>query len=365
MRRVVAPLTLGALLLAGSAIARSPGSGSEPGEPPATTFSQEIDVSLLTVVVRVVDSWGKPILGLQPGDFLVRVGRQAVPVVGVDWIAEEHAEGRLAGPLLGEGERTVLEPIAPEIAPAPMSEASGRLVVVFVQADLHASRISGQMRLRPYTRELLATLPREDRIAVVSFDSHLKLWQDFDLDRERTHETIDIAMLYSPEKDVRVARPFSLARHFDFAAARKAASPERALEVVARAMAPLPGEKTMIFLGWGLGRYGANGVQMTPDYGPAVRALHTARASVFVLDVTSADYHSLSVGLESVAASTGGLYFSTFKLPGVATRTLVRAISGYYVLTLEAEALAKASGPLRVTLRRRGGTVLTRPIAVR
>jgi VWFA-related protein len=364
MRVAAALVAAAALLFEAPAPAGAVPPGSDPDEPPATTFSEAIDVSLLTLVVRVVDSWGNPILGLQPGDFRVRVGKRPVPVVGVDWIAEERSEGTLAGPLLGS------EPPASErgelaMVPAPAAGGPGRLVVVFVQADLNATRISGQMRLRPYTRELLATLPREDRIAVVSFDSHLKLWQDFELDRAATHKAIDVAVKYSPEVDVHVARPHSLARHFDFAAAHRAASPERALEVVARAMAELPGEKTMIFLGWGLGRYGANGVQMTPDYGPAVRALHAARASVFVLDVTSADYHSLSVGLESVAASTGGLYFSTFRLPGVATRTLVHAISGYYVLTLDSQALADASGPLRVETRRGDGTVLTRPVSLR
>jgi hypothetical protein len=238
-------------------------------------------------------------------------------------------------------------------------------VVIFVQADLHATRISGQMRMRPYTRKLLATFHSGDRVAVVSFDSHLKLWQDFDTDLAATHEAIDVAMLYSHEVGVAPARPHSLARHFDFAAARGAASPERALELVARALEPLPGEKTLIFLGWGLGRYTRDGVHMTPAFGPAVRALRAARATVFVLDVTSADSHSLAVGLEGVAAATGGLYFSTYRLPDLAARTLAGAISGYYVLTLDRAALAAAEGTLRIDLQRNVGTVLTRPMTLR
>jgi VWFA-related protein len=359
MSRLGAWVVAGALLIAGPL---SPSRGASPPVPeepeePATTFSEAIDVSLFTLVVRVVDSWGNPVLDLQPSDFQVRVGKRAVRVVAVDWVAESQPEVQLAGPLLG-GE-------GPAVQPPPAEVGPGRLVVIFVQDDLHPSRISGQMRLRPYTSKLLATLPRQDRIAVVSFDSHLKLWQDFDDDREATHQAIDVAAVFSHERDVRVARPFSLARHFDFAAAHDAASPEKALEVVGRAMAPLPGEKTLIFVGWGLGRYGADGVKMTPDYGPAVRALRAARASVFVLDVTSADYHSLSVGLENVAESTGGLYFSTFKFPGIATATLARAISGYYVLTLDAEALGDAEGPLRVETRRRDATVLARRVTLR
>jgi hypothetical protein len=256
-----------------------------------------------------------------------------------------------------------------EISPPPLggglSRGPGRLVVIFVQADLNATRISGQLRLRPYTRDLLATLHPDDRIAVVSFDSHLKLWQDFEADVEATHEAIDRAMLYSREWDVRRSRGASLARHFDFAAAKKAASPERALELTARALEPLPGEKMVIFLGWGLGRYGSTGVRMTPDYKPAVKALSAARASVFVLDVTSADYHSLEVGLQGVAEDTGGVYFSTFRLPGLATKSLARTISGYYVLTLDRSSLDEAEGRVRIDLRGKSGTVLARPTAVR
>ena len=52
-----------------------------------------------------------------------------------------------------------------------------------------------------------------------------------------------------------LARP-SLAQHFDFAAARAATSPERGLELTARAMKPFPGQKVLIYVGWGLAEGG-------------------------------------------------------------------------------------------------------------
>jgi VWFA-related protein len=325
-------------------------------KPQEPTFSEEITVSLVPVVVRVVDTWGRPILGLKPEDFRVRVGKKKeIPVVAIDWI--------------GEGESPVStemptgEPAAEEVTSLP--PAPSRLVVFFVQADLTPSRISGQLRLRPFTRDLLATLQPQDRMAVVSYDSHLKLWQDFTADRDATHAAIDRAMLFSPESRVAPGDPVSLADHYDRAPARDAASPERALEIMAKALGALPGEKTVIFLGWGLGRFGIGGVQMTPDYKPAVRALRRAHASVFVLDVTSADSHSLETGLEGVAEATGGLYLATYRLPGLATKVLARAISGYYVLTLDRSLLPDSSGDLRIELRGKSGTVLARPVTLR
>ena len=347
MVRGAAWLVVG-LLLASAAVAQE--------DQPEKTFEGEIDVSLATMVIRVVDTWGQPILGLKPEDLRVRVGKHEVPVAALDWVSAEDPQITVAPPRTEDG----IPEVAGELVPGP-----GRLVVIFVQADLHPTRISGQLRLRPFTRELLGTFHETDRVAVVSFDSHLKLWQDFTADRDATHATLARAMLYSPEEEVSPAEPPSLLEHFDFAAARRAASPERALELTARAMEPLPGEKTVIYLGWGLGRFGATGVRMTPDYKPAVKALGDAHASVFVLDVTSADYHSLEVGLEGVAEATGGLYFKTFRLPALATKTLARTISGYYVLTLDAAALAGETGKVRIELRAKSGTVLARPVAVR
>ena len=311
------------------------------------------------MVVRVVDTWGRPILGLKPEDFRVRVGKKDVPVAGLDWITAENPEppvqpdpGGTEG-ILAEGAED------PEDAvPAPVPN---RLLVFFIQTDLNPTRISGQLRLRRYTRELLDTLHASDRVAVVSYDSHLKLWQDFTADRGGVHAAIDRAMLWSPEGEVAPGDPVSLAAHLDPAVTRKAASPERALEVMARGLEPLPGEKTVIYLGWGLGRFGNGGVQMTPNYKPAVRALRDAKASVFVLDVTSADYHSLEVGLEGVAADTGGLYLKTFRLPQLATQTLAQTISGYYVLTLDRSSFSEEDGKLRIDLRDRQGTVLAAP----
>jgi hypothetical protein len=336
-------------------------------EPPVGVFGETLDVPIATVVVRVVDTHGNPILGLTPEDLRARLDGDEVPIVGLDWVgpAAEAAGSRGEPPPAVTAEGAV-QPANATFGEGGEDPAAGRLVVVFVQADLHPTRISGQMRLRPYTRELLAGLRPGDRVAVASFDSHLKLRLDFNGDPAAIHAAIDRSVVYNPAVPVPPAEPFSLARHFDVEAAKKAASPERALELLGRAMQPLPGEKIVLFLGWGLGRFGANGVTMTPNFAPAVGALRDARAAVFVLDVTSADAHSLAVGLEDVAFATGGQYFSTFRLPGLATRILTRSIAGYYVVTLDGAALAGRRGTVDIGLRRRRlGTVLGRPLVIR
>lgn len=330
------------------------GSSSPASQPPEgeARFGDEISVALHTLTVRAVDNAGNPIVGLGPGDFRVTVRKTEIPVVAVDWITAGEAAEAPPGSVVAEPS---------ELAATPAPE--GKRVLFFVQSDLNPTRISGQMRLRPYSDELLATLDPADRMAVVAFDSHLRLWLDWTGDHEAVHQAIDRAMLFGGASLVEAeGSPDALARHFDFTAAKDAASPERALELTARSLAAYPGEKVIVYLGWGLGRFGADGVKMTPAFAPAVSALRAARASVFVLDVTSADYHSLEVGLEAVAAATGGTYAKTFHFPGLATQALARTISGHYVLTLDQAQLPEEAGEIRIELRGKKGIVLTRPV---
>ena len=165
-------------------------------------FEEEITVSLSTVVLRVVDTWGRPILGLKPEDFRVRLGKRDVPVVGLDWVTAERSRASGCQP---EPERTGGTPEVIEGAPVPVP-APNRLFVFFVQTDLDPTRISGQLRLRRHTRELLDTLHPSDRVAVVSHDSRFKLWQDFTADRQAVHAAIDLAMLWSHRERGRSGR---------------------------------------------------------------------------------------------------------------------------------------------------------------
>ncbi len=86
-----------------------------------------------------------------------------------------------------------------------------------------------------------------------------------------------------------------------------------------------------------------------------------SRTTVFVLDVTTADYHTLEEGLREIAASTGGIYESTHRFAGQATARLARAISGHYVLTLDRRDLPASNVRVRIRLREREGRVLVVP----
>ncbi|HYL05154.1 MAG TPA: hypothetical protein VE075_03890, partial [Thermoanaerobaculia bacterium] len=93
VRSRIAGIVVGCLAL--GALARAAAAGPPPGpapEPvPGAKFGDEIAVRLVTVVARVVDGEGNPVLGLTPADFRVRVGRLEVPVAAVDWVGSAPA----------------------------------------------------------------------------------------------------------------------------------------------------------------------------------------------------------------------------------------------------------------------------------
>ena len=323
-----------------------PGPGAEDPRPDAT-FRETLTVALSTYRVRALEQDGSPVLGLRPEDFRVRVGRKDAPVVAVDWMAAGQSYGSDLPPeVLAQTGLTVAPP--------------GQLLVFFVQAGLHSSRMRGQLRQVPRARDLLGTLGRDDRVAVVSFDSHLKLRLDFTRDFHAVEEALADSIRFGKLPPLlKAGRYPSLARSFDAAAAKKIATAEAALEFTANALYPLLGDKTMVFIGWGLGDYTDGGVRYGLDYDRARAALAAARTSVFVLDISEADYHTLELGLQQIARDTGGTYERVFRRGTIATRRLARTLSGYYLVSFEREVSGKEKEKsVRITLRDRRGELI-------
>ena len=115
--------------------------------------------------------------------------------------------------------------------------------------------------------------------------------------------------------------------------------------------------RELVIVGHGFGRLASTGITLEPAYDDAREALQRARATVFCLDVTQADYHSLEVGLQTVAEDTGGLYQRTHVFSQSALNRVVAALEGQYVLFVEKPALPPGSHRVKVRLKGRDGDV--------
>jgi VWFA-related protein len=310
----------------------------------------EITVERILLDLFVTDHRGEPVHGLGPADFRVRVDGVEAEIDGVEFVDMTS---------LPDLDRP-LDPETGEI----LYTSSGRLLIFFFQTDKQRepTRVTGHMAMLEQAKKFLHTLGPQDRVAVVQFDSHLKVREDFTNDRPVVERAIEETLkIDRPPRPRRVHSP-SLLTRLDLDEARRAASPEKALFLIGNALIPIPGPKSLVMFGWGLGRFGASGVRMTPDYFPAKRALEKSRTSVFALDISVADYHSLEVGLMKAAEDTGGFYAKTHVFPQHAMNKLERTISARYELFVKRPAeLPRGLHRIEVSVvGKRGVTVLAR-----
>jgi len=255
-------------------------------------------------------------------------------------------------------------PIAAGLPGGPPAQAPpGRLIVFFFQTDYVPSRLLGLVRMSLQASRFLEDLLPSDRVAVVSYDSHLKLRQDFTGDRVKLEAAIHEAIRTgSSDEPIRIEHP-SMAKHFDFVAARKASTPEDGLFILARALTDIPGGKTMLYFGWGLGTIGGIGgpnYAERRDFRNALKSLAAARVSIFTLDVTDADYHSLESSLQHVSDLTGGIYQKTHIFANLAMDRVRRTISGRYILVLKVSPSFHGQHTIEVKLADRKGEVNAR-----
>jgi VWFA-related protein len=314
-----------------------------PAPPQQPQLLDGVDVERVVIDARALSPDGRAIVGLGTGDFRVKVDGRPVDLQSVDWVP---------GALPAEGRGGAVRP-ADEPVP-------GRLILLVFEKDLESSRVLGFMKMLHRAEELVGRLRPDDRVAIASFDHHLKLWLDFTTEHVRARPLLRRGLVYEDMPQAEAGPPPSLAAFLDTRAARDASNLEQALLVLARGLSPLPGAKSVVLFGAGMGTFTPEGVILDAAYEPARRALRAAQATVFSLDVTDADAHSLEVGLQQVAADTGGFYARTHEFPAIALAQLEGALEGRYVLAFPRPDGRRGSHDVRIDLSGRKGLVVSR-----
>lgn len=315
--------------------------------PGPTLLDQVVTVERVMVDARVIHR-GRAVRGMSPESFRVRIDGEPSEVFSVTWVSAAGAEARGAS------------------STAPGSSGHeppvrGRLVVLFFQKDLHPTRTRGFLLLLQESRRLLSRFGPEDRVAILSFDTHLKLWRDFTDDTETLDEALSSDVIFKGRaRYIEPGPDPSLAASLGLEDSRRAATPEAALRLIAEALAEIPGSKTLVFMGHGLGGQVGPNVSLHADYGSARRALVEADVTVFTLDVTDADRHTLEVGLQDIAWETGGFYARTHNFSRQAMGRIDEALAGHYVLEVAHPGGAPGRHEIDVGLVEGEGRVLAR-----
>ena len=355
-----APLLAALWCLAGAESAAQP-------QPQPQPIVERVDVARVIIDVRVVDDDGQPIRGLEPDDFEVRIDDEPVRVESAPWVGNDAGGGGNDGGAVGGDDggavagRLASNGIAGFLAP----EDRGQLIVFVVQKSLVHSRALGLLRLLMHSDRLLAGITPADRVAVVSFDSHLKIWLDFTVDLDRVETVLAREIMFGRPPVLEPRDGPSLLATLSQEEGRRIWEVQEALRELGKALEPLPGAKSVVLIGYGFGDLrvvlGMVGSTLDGRYHEARAALEAARASVFTLDVSQADYHTFEHGLQAVAEDTGGFFVRTYmRPPRRAIERVANAIAGRYVLITERPNLEPGEYPIEVEAADVDGTVLAR-----
>ena len=323
--------------------------------PIAAQVQEQITVERILVDARVTDYHGDVVLGLKPADFTVKVDGKAASVESVDWIPETAAQREIAG-FDDDAPR-------PQITTTNADIPRGRLFIYFIQTDFarNTARVSGQMSFLSYADQMIDDLEEGDRAAVFSFDSHMKFRLDFTDDKRALKDAMRQSMLIDEPPVPQIVPNPSLARRLDREQMKKCTSSDEAFILVANAVRPIPGPKSMILFGWGLGERTGGAVVMNRKYPIALYALETSRVTVFAIDTTEADFHDLELGLKQAAGDTGGLYARAFRFPQLAVDRVQKALVGHYELEVRKPELKnRGNHTIEVTVKRRDVYVMAR-----
>ena len=330
---------------------------------------ERVDVSRVMIDVRVINDEGEPVAGLEPDDFDVRIGGEPLDVESALWLGAGEAAGadETAGADGADGvdeadgideaeraDETERAPLASTGFTAVLAPRDRRqLVVFFVQKSLEADRALGLLRLLQDSDRLLAGVGPDDRVAVVSFEHHFRIWLDFTADLDRVREVLAWEVMHEDPPALEPQAGLSIVAGLDQAEGRGIWQVEDALRRLGEVLEPMPGSKSVVLIGYGFDHGFTR-------YERALDALDAARAAVFSLDVTQADYHTFEHALRDVSHHTGGLFLTTFHHPRRAIERMASAVGGRYVLFTLAPDLEPGSHSIEVELRRGDGRVLAR-----
>jgi len=279
-------------------------------------------VERLVVDVRVVDGAGQPVLGLRPEDFKVKLDGKPIALESALWVGGRNRGGRGSWGRRHAGRNTgaARAAVARRVPPSRGWWCSCCRRTSSRRASSACCGMAGK------AEGLLGEPGPDDRVAALLFDTRLHALLDFTPDSRarppraaRGRAALELAVQESDEP--------SLLAQLDRFRMKRAASAERALQLIGEALQPLPGPKTLVFFRLGPRPLSREGVSMTADYEPARHALQKARCfRVRARRSPTLDLPLARGRADPGRGSTGGFYAKTHLFPDAALKRMERAL---------------------------------------
>jgi VWFA-related protein len=379
------------------------------------TFRSGVDV--VAIDVNVVDTSGRPVDGLKPEDFVVTVDRKPRAILSATYI---NYGVRISRAAARSGGASVLD----TLTGSTRAERVGRNVLVVVDEDsMEPGLGQGIVRgarafvdnLASTDRVAVATIPRlqselaftSDRLAAhralgnivtqaiedTAGEFTIGLQEAYDIelrDSDVTKKVVDRECHCNYEPSTTSDRPagspprpgngvagagtaatpcdptcpplvISEANQFALRAHQRAQRSLDALRDLARALAHIPGPKTLVFISGGLGR-----PETTTSYDPLEPALATGQVSLYTLHVERSQFGQVRTrlsptpveddrlalyGLENLTSAVGGTFVPVIGTYDAAFDRVTTEMSGSYLLSVEVTPTDRDGKPHAVSVR--------------
>lgn len=331
------------------------GSAARAQEPQPPQFEGKVNVNEVLLDVLVTDARGNVIVGLGKDDFVVKENGKPIDLTGVTF----YSNRRLTESSTALAKSGVSTEQVPE---------DRYFILLFEdQKDVaqEAPRLLSQSleaakRARGWVQDEM--LPN-DWVAVASFDTRLKIQQDFTRDRKAVVEAIGDAVKGKEREGNYPSRIDETKGPSLFAGLPKGTELRdktttlyEALQQIARSAGNVRGRKNLLLFTFGLpGRQDTFG-QYVPDkkfFQPTVEALNSNNVAAYAFDLTPpAVEHTLSDSLNKLAVDTGGKYFFNVTNYSTPLDQVSKENNGYYLLSYQSDQPAGKTGfqQVQVTL---------------
>ncbi|HEV7672050.1 MAG TPA: VWA domain-containing protein [Thermoanaerobaculia bacterium] len=323
-------------------------------EPPRAQFEGRVDVREVLLDVLVTDRQGNVIVGLKPQDFQVTENGKPVDLSGLSFYSNRRFLGSAK-----EAEKSAIATDAPR--------DNRYFILLFDDVRPLAldapELVSQQLQAARKAKEWVSRLLPNDWVAVATYDRKLKIHSDFTRDQRALQGAIQDAVSgKDPESEwpsraeaASASQPSLLGKLPKGKALRdKTESIYDALTVLAEASDGIVGRKNLLLFTTGFGQINSFG-QYLPDpryYTPTQQALNDANVAVYTIDLTlPGTDHTLSGGMNQIAADTGGTYLFNFVSFSTPLAKISEENNGYYLLAYKSERPAGAEGYQKVQVK--------------
>lgn len=303
------------------ALAPGPSSAQDEQEIPPEAFAETVDVEVVSVEVRVSDRQGRPITGLTRDDFTLYEDGERVEITYFAEVDESPA----SAPAAAARPEAAAPPDAPaEEGRVPVPAAEPRDFVIFL--DLGHMTPAGMHKTLDDLRSFVERVLRPgDRVMVVEHQQNLRVVQELTSEHARAVEALAAAAESAPQgiqqlterrgllREIRQALeqedPVESCTQFEAQSAEQVVHQYAgwvtgqvqgtigALTSLVRALAGLPGNKTVLYVGEGLDqRPGAEYFHMLSDLCPVNR--QAIQSNLLSYDL-STDFHRMAAEANS------------------------------------------------------------------